>query len=60
MPATVAITAMAMPANIPKSTCRGRATWADDACFTSGISRINAGDVDKPYLPLNAPRRLRR
>jgi hypothetical protein len=54
MPATVAITAMAMPTNIPKSTRRGRSTWANIACFVSGISRINAGDVDKRYLPMNA------
>jgi hypothetical protein len=45
---------MAMPTNIPKSTRRGRSTWANIACFVSGISRINAGDVDKRYLPMNA------
>src|SRR5579864_5072443 len=45
MPATVAITAMAMPTNIPKSSGRGRSTWADAACRVSGTSRINAGDV---------------
>jgi hypothetical protein len=60
MPATVAITAVAMPTNIPKSTCRGRSTSSDAAWFASGTSRINAGDVDKRYLPMNAPRRLRR
>ena len=51
MPATVAITAMAMPTNIPKSICGVRSAFADNAGFDPGTSLIIAANVDKRYLP---------